>query len=182
MNLFQQFAPLVAAGVTIQMKLSANGEKMQLDLIPVAKENKAGITLTPKALVATAAELDAQLPTFLESYLASQVTISGLIEQSQAELTAAEEAARALAEQARAAAATKVASKAASKPGAKPSAPLKKPRDMTAGLMTGDDDDTEDEGGAGNETGPTEDPAQALSANGEGAAIAAGGSLDESLF
>ncbi len=182
MNLFQQFAPLVAAGVTIQMKLSANGEKLQLDLIPVAKENKAGITLTPKALVATAAELDAQLPTFLESYLASQVTISGLIEQSQAELTAAEEAAKALAEQARAAAATKAASKAVSKPGAKPSAPLKKPRDMTAGLMTGDDDDTEDDGGAGNATGPTEEAAQALSANGEGAAIAAVGSLDESLF
>jgi PRTRC genetic system protein E len=165
MNLFQQFAPLVAAGVTIQMKLSANGEKMQLDLIPVAKENKAGITLTPKALVATAAELDAQLPTFLESYLTSQVTISGLIEQSQAELSAAEEAA-----------------KAASKPGAKPSAPLKKPRDMTAGLMTGDEDDTGDEGGTDNESVPNEEPAQAPNAGGERAANAAGGSLDESLF
>lgn len=182
MNLFQQFAPLVAAGVTIQMKLSANGEKMQLDLIPVAKENKAGITLTPKALVATAAELDAQLPTFLESYLASQVTISGLIEQSQAELTAAEEAAKALADQARTAAANKAASKAASKPGAKPSTPLKKPRDMTAGLMTGDEDDTGDEGGTDNESVPNEEPAQAPNAGGERAANAAGGSLDESLF
>ena len=80
MNLFQQFAPLIAAGVTVHLKLSANGENMQLDLIPVANENKAGISLSPKALVASAAELDEKLPAFLETYLASQVRISDLIE------------------------------------------------------------------------------------------------------
>ena len=182
MNLFQQFSPLVAAGVSIQMKLSANGQNMQLDLIPVAKENRAGITLTPKALVATAAELDAQLPAFLESYLATQLTISGLIEQSQAELKAAEDAAKALADQAKAAAATKTAGKAATKPGVIPSAPAKKPRDMSAGLMTGDDDEPGEGEATDPESGSTQEAGQPVGAGGNGVATATSGSLDASLF
>jgi PRTRC genetic system protein E len=170
MNLFQQFAPLVAAGVTIQMKLSANGEKLQLDLIPVAKENKAGITLTPKALVASAAELDEQLPAFLETYLASQLTISGLIEQSQAELKAAEDAAKSLAQEAKAAVANKSTPKAPGKSTTRPSVPGKKPRDLTDGLMDGGDTQEIDESG---------DPA---GEEGSDAQPAGTGALDESLF
>ena len=138
MNLFQQFAPLIAAGVTVHLKLSASGEKMQLDLIPVAKENKAGISLTPKALVATAAELDEKLPEFLETYLATQVTINDLIGASQTELKAAEDAAKALAESAKAAA-TKPASKAAGARAATTTT-QKKVRNMADGLMDDDDD------------------------------------------
>ena len=134
MNLFQQFAPLIAAGVTVHLKLSANGENMQLDLIPVAKENKAGISLSPKALVASAAELDEKLPAFLETYLASQVRISDLIEASQKELDAAEEAAKAAAQAAKATA-SKAPAKATSGTRTATPAATKKPRNMADGLM-----------------------------------------------
>jgi PRTRC genetic system protein E len=168
MNLFQQFAPLIASGVTVHLKLSASGENMQLDLIPVAKENKAGISLSPKALVASAAELDEKLPAFLETYLASQVRISDLIEASQKELEAAEEAAKAAA-----LAAKETASKAPAKAtsGARTATPAatKKPRNMTDGLM--DDDDEADDTVSGETT-----------VNGgadEGAPVNGGGAVEE---
>lgn len=150
MNLFQQFAPLTAAGVTVHLKLSANGEKMQLDLIPVAKENKAGISLSPKALVASAAELDEKLPAFLETYLASQVRISDLIEASQKELDAAEEAAKAAAQAAKATA-SKVPAKVPSGTRTATPATAKKPRNMADGLM--DEDGEADGTGSGESTG-----------------------------
>jgi PRTRC genetic system protein E len=168
MNLFRQFAPLIAAGVTVHLKLSANGENMQLDLIPVAKENKAGISLSPKALVASAAELDEKLPAFLETYLASQVRISDLIEASQKELEAAEEAAKAAALAAKETA-SKAPAKATSGTRTATPAATKKPRNMTDGLM--DDDDEADDTGSGETT-----------VNGgavEGAPVNGGGAVEE---
>lgn len=168
MNLFQQFAPLIASGVTVHLKLSASGENMQLDLIPVAKENKAGISLSPKALVASAAELDEKLPAFLETYLASQVRISDLIEASQKELEAAEEAAKAAALAAKETA-SKAPAKATSGTRTATPAATRKPRNMTDGLM---DDDDEADG-----TGPGE-----TTVNGgadEGAPVNGGGAVEE---
>lgn len=168
MNLFQQFAPLIASGVTVHLKLSASGENMQLDLIPVAKENKAGISLSPKALVASAAELDEKLPAFLETYLASQVRISDLIEASQKELEAAEEAAKAAALAAKETA-SKAPAKATSGTRTATPAATRKPRNMTDGLM--DDDDEADDTGSGETT-----------VNGgadEGAPVNGGGAVEE---
>lgn len=161
MNLFQQFAPLIAAGVTVHLKLSANGENMQLDLIPVAKENKAGISLSPKALVASAAELDEKLPAFLETYLASQVRISDLIEASQKELDAAEDAAKAAAQAAKVTSGTRTATPAAAK----------KSRNMADGLM--DEAEESDDTGSGEPTG------NGGGASEEGAPVNGGGSVED---
>lgn len=185
MNLFQQFAPLIASGVTVHLKLSASGENMQLDLIPVAKENKAGISLTPKALVATAAELDEKLPRFLETYLASQIRISDLIDESQKELQAAEEAARGAAQAAKAAA-VKSPGKGAS--GVRPTtaSPVRKDRNLTDGLM--DEDDGDGLGDLSDTTPSTnaaEVPPGAVLGDGHGvqaSATAATGELSPSLF
>lgn len=185
MNLFQQFAPLIASGVTVHLKLSASGENMQLDLIPVAKENKAGISLTPKALVATAAELDEKLPAFLETYLASQVRISDLIDESQKELKAAEDAARDAAQAAKASA-TKSPSKTASGVRTSTATPGKKARNMTDGLMSEDDEDELD-GGADTTSTTTDAAAQADAKSGsedgvQASATAATGELSSALF
>lgn len=170
MNLFQQFAPLIAAGVTVHLKLSANGENMQLDLIPVAKENKAGISLSPKALVATAAELDEKLPAFLETYLASQVRISDLIDASQKELDAAEEAAKAAAQAAKTTA-SKAPAKATSGTRTATPAATKKPRNMADGLM--DEDDEADDTGSGEAIGNGGGAAD------EGAPVDGGGAVED---
>jgi PRTRC genetic system protein E len=183
MNLFQQFAPLIAAGVTVHLKLSANGENMQLDLIPVAKENKAGISLSPKALVATAAELDEKLPAFLETYLASQVRISDLIDASQKELDAAEEAAKAAAQSAKATA-SKAPAKATSGTRTATPAATKKPRNMADGLM--DEDDEADDTGSGEATGNGGGADDGAPVNGGGAVedktTASTGELSAALF
>lgn len=170
MNLFQQFAPLIAAGVTVHLKLSASGENMQLDLIPVAKENKAGISLSPKALVATAAELDEKLPAFLETYLASQVRISDLIDASQKELEAAEEAAKVAAKDAKATA-SKAPPKASSSARTVAPAAAKKSRNMADGLM--DEEEELEDTQTGEATGSGGQAAE------EGAPVSGSGAVNE---
>lgn len=179
MNLFQQFAPLIASGVTVHMKLSAHGEKVQLDLIPVAKENKAGISLMPKALVATAAELDEKLPGFLEGYLATQVTLSDLIDKSQLELKAAEDAAKSLADAAKSESA-KSGSKSSPAARATSSGAPKRERNLTDGLMgEGDELPSSEESSGAAETVSADASNEGSDSNAE--ASVAGG-LHVSLF
>lgn len=188
MKFIEHFATLLAAGVSFQLKLAAHGEnEIQLDIIPVAKTNKAGIVLTPKALIGTAQEIDENLPTFLATYITTQSSINTLIEESERELAAAQAAAKAATEAAKSTS-NKSASTPARKvtPPGKPGAPAKV-RDMSAGML--DEDETEEgtgsdgEGSASSEAsggGAVEELAEAGAATGD--ATATTGGLDASLF
>jgi PRTRC genetic system protein E len=57
MKFIQTIAPLLAQGMQILFKLSQSGEKVQVDILPTGKENKAGILVPPKSLVGTPEEI-----------------------------------------------------------------------------------------------------------------------------
>lgn len=143
MKLIQSLSPLLAQGVQIKMMLQANGDQIQLDILPAGKENKAGISLPPKSVTGTAAELDENLEAFLEKYGQSVVKISSIIAASDADLEQAEKDAQ---EKAKAALAEKqkTAPKPATKPGPSSKAGGKPARDLDAGLSGTDDDDGDD--------------------------------------
>jgi PRTRC genetic system protein E len=182
MKFIAHFATLLAAGVSVQLKLAAHGEnEIQLDIIPVAKTNKAGIVLTPKALIGTAQELDDNLPAFLDTYISTQSSINTLIEESERELAAAKAATDAAKSTSTKTASTQVRKAA---PSGKPGAPAKV-RDMSAGLMDDDDqgEGTDGEGAGSAEAsggGEPEELAEAGSATGD--AQATTGGLDPALF
>lgn len=187
MKFIEQFAPLIAAGVAVQLKLSAHGEnEIQLDIIPVAKTNKAGILLTPKALIGTAQELDDNLPAFLATYITTQSSINTLIEESERELATAQAAAKAATEAAKSTS-NKSASTPARKvaPSGKPGAPAKV-RDMSAGML--DEDDTDEGTGSDGEGSASSDASgggvaeELAEAGATGNATASTGGLDASLF
>jgi len=106
MKLFQQLAASIKAGVVFHMTVRAAGENMQVELHPECDAGKTGIAIPHKALIATPEELDAAIPGFLETYLASSVNLTEQIEQARVAMAAAEDAAK---EAVKKAATTKVA-------------------------------------------------------------------------
>jgi len=167
MNLIQSFAALLAQGVTVNLKLTASGpDKIQLDFVPVAKENKAGIALPVKALIGTAQELDEHLPAFLAKYVATVTSVASIATSADAELAAAEREASELAKKA-------LEAKRGSKPSKTASTPAAvKRRDTGAGLI---DDEDEDEGttGSGGSQDSDEDALPSTTLNTNTAAPAA---------
>jgi PRTRC genetic system protein E len=168
MKLIQSLSALLAQGVQIKMMLQANGDQIQLDILPAGKENKAGIILPAKSLTGTAAELDANLEAFMEKYSQSVAKISSIIAASDADLEQAEkeaqDQAKAALEEKRAKSPAKPATKptAGTKPGAKPA------RNLDAGLSDPDDDtEVDGQNGTGNEGTPV-GAAGAPAATGEG--------------
>jgi PRTRC genetic system protein E len=61
MKLIEHFDALIKAGVVLHFKIAAAGDNVQLDIIPVGKDSKTGVSLPPQALVGSAAEIDAGL-------------------------------------------------------------------------------------------------------------------------
>jgi len=139
MKLIQSLQPLLAQGIALTLKLSASGEnKIQLDIIPVGKDNKAGIALPAKAVIGSAQELDEGLEDFLAKYSATVGRVANIAADADAELQALEKQAT---EQARKALEEKRNKQASpTKSVAKSSGAPAKSRDMTAGLMGGDDE------------------------------------------
>lgn len=133
MKLIQSLSPLLAQGVQIKMMLQANGDQIQLDILPAGKENKAGIGLPPKSVTGTAAELDENLEAFMEKYGQHVTKISSIIAASDAALEKAEkdaqDRARAVLEEKRA--------KTPAKPGAGTKPGVKPARDLDAGQRRG---------------------------------------------
>jgi len=156
MKLIQSLSALLIQGVQIKMMLQANGDQIQLDILPAGKENKAGISLPPKSVTGTAAELDENLEAFMEKYCQSVAKISSIIAASDADLEQAEREAQERAKSALAEKQAKTAAKPTSKPGAGTKMGAKPARDLDAGLSGADEDEDEDEGqnGTGNEGTP----------------------------
>jgi len=153
MNFFEKFAALTAAGVVFHLTMRAAGTNMQLELLPVADPGKTGISLLPRTFVGTAQELDAEIPSFLDSYL---VTTSNLREQMDAANAALKKAELEAQEAVKKAAEVKTASKNAAKSSSAPTKSLSKTvpglaskrGEMSDGLLGEDDGDGEDGEGA----------------------------------
>lgn len=170
MNFFKQFAGLVQAGVVFQLTMRAAGDKMQVDILPQADTGKTGIVMPPKSFVATAAEFDAEMPGFLEGYLAATAAIQDQFAAASTEMAAAVEAAKQAAKKATTAKAESPKASSARSvstvvPGAQPK------RDLTAGMLDDEDDDS-----TGGETVslPKQDPVDTSAAD--------AGGMDKSLF
>lgn len=144
MKLIQSLSPLLAQGVQIKMMLQANGEQIQLDILPAGKENKAGISLPPKSVTGTAAELDENLEAFMEKYGQSVTRISSIIAASDADLDQAEKDAQERAKTALNEKRANTTAKSASKPGAAGKPGTKPARDLDAGLSGTEEDDEND--------------------------------------
>jgi len=135
MNLFQQLQPLIASGVKFHFKLSAAGDGIQFDIIPVAKENTVGVNLPAQALTATAQELDEKFEEYLSGYLKTTATINTMIEEGEAKLKQAEAEARRVIDE-------KIKAKAESKPKPASAKPAGKPaRNPDADLSEMDEED-----------------------------------------
>lgn len=141
--LFHNIAALIAKGVTLQLTVSqADGDKLEVGLIPMTETGKSGMNLIAKSFVGTATELDAEFATVIAGYAAANLSLMG---QLQAVQTMADAAAKEASEAAAQAAATKAAAKALVKsvaPGTKtlPGTPARK---VTPSL---DDDDPDGKG------------------------------------
>ena len=177
MKLIQHFEALIKGGVVLNIKIAAAGDNVQLDLIPVGKDSKTGVSLPARALVGTAAEIDAGLDEFLPKYAGSVSRIAEVVANADTELAAVEAAAASQAKRA-----VEDESKNKSKPGAvKASAPVK--RDPAKGMLTdgdaGGEDNDDDEGG---DTGGT--TLDTTAGGGEPAAgdASGGNALSASLF
>jgi PRTRC genetic system protein E len=143
MKFIQTIAPLLAQGIQILFKLSQSGEKVQLDILPTGKENKAGILVPPKSLVGTPEEIDSELEAFLEKYCASAVRIVSIAASADADLARAEEEAQATARRA-----LEEKRKNKSTP-SKPATPAGK-KTLSLGVDEDEgDDDVADNGGTG---------------------------------
>ncbi|HEX2543285.1 MAG TPA: PRTRC system protein E [Ramlibacter sp.] len=100
MQLITPFLPLLKGGVILTLRLSAAaGDSIQLDFLPHGKDSATGVSLPPRALVGTAAELEAHLDDFLPRYAASVVRVAGFVADAEAQLKALEDAAAAQARQ-----------------------------------------------------------------------------------
>lgn len=157
MKLIQSLSPLLAQGVQIKMMLQANGEQIQLDILPAGKENKAGISLPPKSVIGTAAELDENLEAFMEKYGQGVTRISSIIAASDADLERAEKDAQERAKAALEEKRVKTPAKPVTKPGAGTKPGVKPARDLDAGLSGGEEEEQEDEQGNRNEGSPAGD-------------------------
>jgi PRTRC genetic system protein E len=155
MKLIQSLAPVLAQGVQVMLKLSANGEQVQLDILPTGKENKAGIVIPPKTILGTAQEIDEGLEDFMAKYCQSAGRIVSIANSADADLQAAEKEAADKAKQA-----LDEKRKTKTSTPSKPAASTLK-KDRTAGLAADDDengDDNDDEsGGDGPGSGTTLD-------------------------
>lgn len=175
MNLIKRFASLLATGVTFHLKVSACGDQVQLDIVPVSKENKAGVLLKPQSLIGSAEEIDQNLEAFLASYLTSTGNLQTMIAESEAQLAEA---------QAEAKAKIGEAVKAAKNTSAKPAA--SKPRKVPGSNAATDIDDLEDEPNEdvpqASGASPSEIAPQVANVAGDNQSTAAGASLNSSLF
>lgn len=190
MKLIQPFEALIKNGVSVTFKMTAagDGDQIQLDILPAGKDSKTGVALPPRALLGTAAELDANLEDFLQKYAGAVTRIADVVANADQELQQVEAeaatAARKALEQKRAA---KAPNKGAS--AGKPAAPK---RNMSAGLIDNDgdaggndgDDDESDEADTTLKTSgaaATETPVAEVATEGEGAG-GDGNALSPSLF
>jgi PRTRC genetic system protein E len=136
--LFTNIAALIAMGVTLQITVSkADGNKLEVGLIPTTETGKSGMSLIAQSFVGTPSELDTEFATIIAGYASANQTLMG---QLQAVQTMADAAAKEASE----AAATKAAEKKVARPTttATKTLPGKSPAKVTPSL---DDDDDEDQ-------------------------------------
>lgn len=141
MKLIEHFEGLLKGGVVLKINICAAGDRFQMDIIPVGKDSKTGVSLPPKALVGTAAELDAGLDDFLPKYAASVTRIADVVANADVELEAVEKTAS---DQARQAVADKAKTKVKSMPAKTHSSATPK-RDPAKGMLDGGDDGAQGE-------------------------------------
>lgn len=159
MTLFTKFAPLVQAGVVVHLTMRQVGKDMQLEILPVCDAGKTGITVPPRAFLATPEELDEKIPGFLDTYVSAAVSINDQIAVTVAVMDKAQEDAREATKKAQQAKATTPArTSTATTSGTKPV----KTRNLNAGFL----DDGEDGDGGGDD------------GDGDGDVGGAGGQLD----
>jgi PRTRC genetic system protein E len=154
MKLIQHFEELLKGGVTLKITICAAGDNLRMDILPIGKDSKTGVSLPPRALVGTAAELDAGLDEFLPKYAASVKRISAVVADADAELEAVEKAA---AEQARQAVAEKAKPKPAKQAGAKSQPVSASKRDPAKGMLDDGVDGETDDDQEGGDSGTTLD-------------------------
>lgn len=94
MTLFTKFAPLVQAGVVVHLTLRQVGKNIQLEILPVCDAGKTGITVPPRAFLASPEELDENIPGFLDTYVSAAVDINDQIAVTVAVMDKAQEDAR----------------------------------------------------------------------------------------
>lgn len=178
MNFFQQLQQLVSGGVKFHFKLSAAGDgQMQFDIIPVASENKAGISLPPQALTGTGQELDEHLGGFLRTYIASVTTINQVITDAEQQLKAAEDEAR------KKAAEASKAKTSTKSPASKTAPTSAKPSRNPADDLTNDDDGGKEDEDSGETCAFGSNDTTSAPASGKKSSGSANGSgLNESLF
>lgn len=93
MTIFTNLAKLVESGVVISLTLrNAKDGKLQLELLPQAEAGKTGLSIPPKAFIATPAELDEKMPDFLANYAGQATSLNEQIQQAKVALEAAERA------------------------------------------------------------------------------------------
>lgn len=104
MNMFSKFAELVASGMVFTIKIQqgpgANGQ-MRLDILPETAPGKSGIVIPARALLATPAELDQEVPGFLDLYLSSTADLRDQIAITEATMAHTQAAAVSAAAEAR---------------------------------------------------------------------------------
>ncbi|EKD98720.1 MAG: hypothetical protein ACD_23C00300G0008 [uncultured bacterium] len=177
MTLFTKFAPLVQAGVVVHLTLRQVGKDMQLEILPVCDAGKTGITVPPRAFLASPEELDEKIPGLLDTYVSAAVDINDQIAVTVAVMGQAQEDAREATKKAQQAKTTTPArTSAATTSGTKPA----KTRNTNAGFL--DDGDDGDDGGGGSDGDVTEAGSQPDAAPHGGETAPAGTSAVESLF
>lgn len=93
MQLFQKFAPAVAAGAVIHMTLRAGPDgSMQVEILPEVETGKVGVTIPPRAFIASPQELDEQMPAALDAYLAGTNDLQEQIKEAQSAFAEADKA------------------------------------------------------------------------------------------
>jgi PRTRC genetic system protein E len=180
MTLFTKFAPLVQAGVVVHLTMRQVGKDMQLEILPVCDAGKTGITVPPRAFLASPEELDEKIPGMLDTYVSAAVSINDQIAVTVAVMDKAQEDAREATKKAQQAKTTTPArTSTATTSGAKPV----KTRNTNAGFLEeGDDDDAGGDSGAGSAGDVTGAGGQPDSAPPGVEAASAGTSALESLF
>lgn len=156
MNLFTKLAPMVEAGLEFTFKVKKSPEGLQVDLLPHAgKDNKIGVALPARALVGTAAELDAGVGDFLDAFVATTMRVNEQIETATASLKA---------EEAEAEAARKTALENKSKTSSTTTrTPGKKPAKAPT-LLGGEEDDEGSDGETTSAAAPAAAPAESPAA------------------
>lgn len=142
MTLFTKLAPLVQAGVVVHLTLRQVGKDMQLEILPVCDAGKTGITVPPRAFLATAEELDEKVPSMLEAYVSAANNINDQIAVTVAVMEKAQEDAR---EATKKAQQTKATTPARSTTNATPGSKPAKVRNTNAGFLDEAEGDGADE-------------------------------------